>query len=210
MKDTQKHKSKEEPEKPKKQASKIKETVEGEKTEPKGLRKRADKESATKSSSSEKSQKMQDGKKDTKKKGPVATAKPTAKPKKIVAVKANASPKLKVSEKKATKPKTTKKKTAEKAHGKPKIGQMIDEAIHELGERKGSSMHAIKKYIRANLDADIDKKSAYMKKYLKHSIENGVILQKKAGNFNFGSSFRMAPKGHKRAAVNHENNVESE
>ncbi|KAF8792055.1 histone H1-III-like [Argiope bruennichi] len=91
--------------------------------------------------------------------------------------------------KKAKTPKVKKPKTAP-TH--PKVSEMVNAAIGSLKERGGSSVQAIKKYIKANYKVDAEKLSPFIKKYLKTAVASGGLVQTKGkgatGSFRIGGS----------------------
>ena len=76
--------------------------------------------------------------------------------------------------KKATKPKVAKK---EPTH--PKYSEMVNSAITELKERKGSSRQAISKYIVATYNLDAKVASIHVKGALIRGVEKGTLKQVK-------------------------------
>ncbi|CAL1290283.1 unnamed protein product [Larinioides sclopetarius] len=91
--------------------------------------------------------------------------------------------------KKAKTPKAKKPKTVP-TH--PKVSEMVNAAIASLKERGGSSVQAIKKYIKANYKVDAEKLSPFIKKYLKTAVASGGLVQTKGkgatGSFRMGGS----------------------
>lgn len=69
------------------------------------------------------------------------------------------------------------KKKAAPVH--PSTAVMVISAIKELGERKGSSLPAIKKYLAANYQVDPVRSATYIRKFLSGSVLNGTVLQTK-------------------------------
>ncbi|XP_033218208.1 histone H1B-like [Belonocnema kinseyi] len=59
----------------------------------------------------------------------------------------------------------------------PSTSKMVETAILEMKERKGSSVQAIKKYIATHFDVDIDVIYPRIKKYLKKAVEEGILVQ---------------------------------
>ncbi|XP_064637709.1 histone H1A, sperm-like [Lineus longissimus] len=115
------------------------------------------------------------------------------------AVAAPASPKK---TKAAAKPKVKKTKVAA-TH--PPIAAMVNEAIKNLKDRKGSSLAAIKKYINANYKCDAAKLAPFIRKYLKKAVVDGTLIQTKgvgaAGSFKLkGKDAEDKPKAAKKAA----------
>lgn len=90
---------------------------------------------------------------------------------------------------------TMKEKDAKNPNDKPShppTSKMVNNAIEALNERKGSSLQAIKKYIAANYLVDIEKFAPFIKKYIKASVESGVLVQKTGKGAS--CSFKLAPK----------------
>jgi histone H1/5 len=84
---------------------------------------------------------------------PVAEAKPAKK------AKAAKTPK-----KAAAGPKTPKKPRAKSTSDHPKVSVMVNGAIKGLGERGGSSLKAIKKYIGDSYKVDAEKLGPFIKR----------------------------------------------
>lgn len=72
----------------------------------------------------------------------------------------------------------------------PKVAEMVNTAISTLKERKGSSLQAIKKYIASEYKVDVQKISPFINKYLKNSVESGILIQTKGKGAS--GSFKMA------------------
>ncbi|XP_037780138.1 histone H1-like [Penaeus monodon] len=65
-----------------------------------------------------------------------------------------------------------------RANAKPlTIGDMVFEAVEALNDRRGVSLHAIKKYLRDNKKVDTEAKAVFIKKYLKAFVEEGNLVQ---------------------------------
>ncbi|XP_047469535.1 histone H1A-like [Penaeus chinensis] len=65
-----------------------------------------------------------------------------------------------------------------RANAKPlTIGDMVFEAVEALNDRRGVSLHAIKKYLRDNKKVDTEAKAFFIKKYLKAFVEEGKLVQ---------------------------------
>lgn len=68
---------------------------------------------------------------------------------------------------------------------------MVIAVINSLNERGGSSRHAIKKYIAANSNVDVEKRSSFIRKALKSAVDSGSIAQTKgkgaSGSFKIGA-----------------------
>jgi len=61
----------------------------------------------------------------------------------------------------------------------PPVAEMVNTAIKSLGERKGSSLAAIKKYVAANNKVDMDRINPFIRRYLKKAVEDGKLVQTK-------------------------------
>ncbi|KAL7288874.1 hypothetical protein TKK_0016844 [Trichogramma kaykai] len=94
----------------------------------------------------------------------------------------------------AAKKATTAKKPALKADHPP-TAQMVNAAIRNLKDKKGSSLQAIKKYIAANYKVDVEKQSTFIRKYLKSAVEKKVLVQTKGSGA--AGSFKLAEKSSK-------------
>merc|ERR1711988_1399686 len=77
-------------------------------------------------------------------------------------------------------------KKAKKAAAKPKkpaahppSSAMVKAAIKALGDKKGSSLAAIKKYVAANYKVDIVKIAPHIRKALKKGVETKALIQVK-------------------------------
>ncbi|XP_042859518.1 histone H1-like [Penaeus japonicus] len=65
-----------------------------------------------------------------------------------------------------------------RANAKPvTIGDMVFEAVEALNDRRGVSLHAIKKYLRDSRKVDTEAKAGFIKKYLKAFVEEGKLVQ---------------------------------
>ena len=68
---------------------------------------------------------------------------------------------------------------------------MVLAAVAGLKERKGSSLAAIKKYIAANYNCDVDKLNVHIKNAIKSGVEKKTLTQVKgkgaSGSFKLGS-----------------------
>merc|ERR1711942_619581 len=69
--------------------------------------------------------------------------------------------------------KSTAAKKVDAAH--PPSSVMVQKAIEGLGEKKGSSLASIKKYIGANYKVDLAKMNVFIRKALKSGIEKKSI-----------------------------------
>jgi len=66
-----------------------------------------------------------------------------------------------------------------KAKKTPALKAMVQEAIRALKEPRGSSLHAINKYVAANYTVDSDNLSSAINKYLKTAVASGEVVQTK-------------------------------
>ncbi|XP_042894040.1 histone H1A-like [Penaeus japonicus] len=65
-----------------------------------------------------------------------------------------------------------------RANAKPvTIGDMVFEAVEALNDRRGVSLHAIKKYLRDSRKVDTEAKAGFIKKYLRTYVEEGKLVQ---------------------------------
>ncbi|XP_076658721.1 uncharacterized protein LOC143362435 [Halictus rubicundus] len=76
----------------------------------------------------------------------------------------------------------------------PPTSEMVNNAIKELKDRKGSSLQAIKKYIASTYKVDGEKLAPFIKRYLKTAVTSGAVVQTK-GKGASGSFKLSAPKG---------------
>jgi hypothetical protein len=92
--------------------------------------------------------------------------------------------------------------SAKKPRIKPvqrRTSAMVVNAIKSLNERGGSSLRAIKKYIAANYEVDIEHLSAFIKEYLKTAVAAGELVQTTGKGAS--GSFKLAAAKSKKAAV---------
>lgn len=75
----------------------------------------------------------------------------------------------------------------------PKISVMVEAAIRDLKERRGSSLPAIKKYIDNNYKVDMTRMTPLIKKYLKTAVANGALLQ--TSGKGASGSFKLKTSG---------------
>ena len=99
----------------------------------------------------------------------------------------DAAPTAASHKKKAAKPKKPK---AASTH--PPVAQMVNAAIKNLKERKGSSLAAIKKYIGANYKCDVAKLAPFIRKYLKKASDDGRLVHTKGTGAT--GSFKLPAK----------------
>ncbi|XP_076279169.1 uncharacterized protein LOC143208576 [Lasioglossum baleicum] len=76
----------------------------------------------------------------------------------------------------------------------PPTSEMVNNAIKELKDRKGSSLQAIKKYIATTYKVDGEKLAPFIKRYLKTAVTSGAVVQTK-GKGASGSFKLSVPKG---------------
>lgn len=93
--------------------------------------------------------------------------------------------------KKAGKPKSTKSQRSPSSH--PRTSEMVNAAIKELKDRKGSSFQAIKKYISLTYKVDGEKLAPFIKRYLKAAVTSGIVVQTKGKGAS--GSFKLSTKG---------------
>lgn len=81
---------------------------------------------------------------------------------------------------------TPKSKTAKprpkggsKSSSHPPTSEMVNTAIKELKDRKGSSLQAIKKYIGSAYEVDGEKFAPFIRRYLKSAVTSGAVVQTK-------------------------------
>ena len=72
-------------------------------------------------------------------------------------------------------------------------------AIKNLNEPGGSSLRAIKKYIAANYEVDIEQMSPFIKEYLKTTVAAGELVQPTGKGAS--GSFRLSAAMSKKATV---------
>lgn len=84
-------------------------------------------------------------------------------------------------------------KKAKSAPSHPPVSQMVNAAIKALKERGGSSTQAIKKYISSTYKIDAEKKSQFIRKYLKSAVVSGALVQTKGKGAS--GSFKLAGSG---------------
>ncbi|XP_076675723.1 uncharacterized protein LOC143372933 [Andrena cerasifolii] len=96
--------------------------------------------------------------------------------------------------KKAAKSKAAKSQRPKSSH--PPTSEMVNSAIKELKDRKGSSLQAIKKYIASTYKVDGEKLAPFIKRYLKTAVISGAVMQTKGKGAS--GSFKLSgtpPKG---------------
>lgn len=75
---------------------------------------------------------------------------------------------------------------------------MITTAVKTLGEKHGSSISAIKKYLTTNYKIEAEKAAPFMKRGIKAAIASGQLIQVKGkgltGSFKLGSGKPPKPK----------------
>ena len=88
--------------------------------------------------------------------------------------------------------KATKAKKPAKKADHPPVASMVNAAITNLKDRKGSSLAAIKKYIAANYKVDVAKLAPFIRRYLKKAVADGKLSQTKgsgaSGSFKIGKA----------------------
>merc|ERR1712002_71717 len=88
--------------------------------------------------------------------------------------------------------KSTAAKKVDAAH--PPSSVMVQKAIEGLGEKKGSSLASIKKYIGANYKVDLTKMSIFIRKALKSGIEKKSISASSGMSGRFKLKVESKPK----------------
>ncbi|XP_054006245.1 histone H1A, sperm-like [Hylaeus anthracinus] len=73
--------------------------------------------------------------------------------------------------------KSTKVQRTKSSH--PPTSEMVNAAIRELKDRKGSSLQAIKKYMTSTYKVDGEKLAPFIKRYLKSAVTSGAVVQTK-------------------------------
>ena len=89
-------------------------------------------------------------------------------------------------------PKKVAKKPAAKKPDHPPVAAMVNAALANLKERKGSSLAAIKKYVGANYKVDAVKLAPFIRRYLKKAVADGKINQTKGSGAS--GSFKLVKK----------------
>jgi len=83
------------------------------------------------------------------------------------------------------------KKKVSKPRAHPPCAEMVLAAVAALKDRKGSSLAAIKKYISANYNCDIEKLNTHIKTAVKNCVAKGSLVQVKgqgaSGSFKLGT-----------------------
>lgn len=90
-------------------------------------------------------------------------------------------------------------KKAKTTPSHPPVAQMVNAAIKALKERGGSSTQAIKKYISSTYKIDAEKKSQFIRKYLKSAVVSGKLVQTKGKGAS--GSFKLAGSGDSKSAA---------
>ena len=85
----------------------------------------------------------------------------------------------------------------------PPVASMVNSAITNLKDRKGSSLAAIKKYIGSNYKVDVAKLAPFIRRYLKKAVADGKLNQVKgsgaSGSFKLNKAAEEKPKKVKKA-----------
>lgn len=78
--------------------------------------------------------------------------------------------------------------------GKPKthppVAEMVTTAVAALKDRKGCSLSAVKKYIAANYEVDMERQAIFIRRFVRKSIDEGKLVLVK-GTSSTGS-FKLA------------------
>ncbi|XP_043257100.1 histone H1-like [Colletes gigas] len=77
----------------------------------------------------------------------------------------------------------------------PPTSEMVNSAIKELKDRKGSSLQAIKKYIASTYKVDGEKLAPFIKRYLKTAVTSGAVVQTKGKGASGSFKLSLSPKG---------------
>ena len=96
--------------------------------------------------------------------------------------------------------KTTKKVGGpKKVATHPPVSEMVISSIRDLASRRGSSLTAIKKYIAATYNVDVDRLKPFIRRYIKAALQKGVLLQAKgagaAGSFRMSAALKKGGTG---------------
>ncbi|XP_076669252.1 uncharacterized protein LOC143369326 [Andrena cerasifolii] len=98
--------------------------------------------------------------------------------------------------KKAAKSKAAKSQRPKSSH--PPTSEMVNSAIKDLKDRKGSSLQAIKKYIASTYKVDGEKLAPFIKRYLKTAVTSGAVVQTKgkgaSGSFKLSGAPAKGPE----------------
>lgn len=84
----------------------------------------------------------------------------------------------------------TSKKPEEKGRAHPPASEMVIAAITALGDKKGSSLQAIKKYIAGHYVCDVEKQALFIRKFIKSAVEKKTLVQTKG--LGASGSFKLA------------------
>lgn len=90
----------------------------------------------------------------------------------------------------ATPKKTAAAKKPVKKPDHPPVASMVNAAITNLKDRKGSSLAAIKKYISTTYKVDVVKLAPFVRRYLKKAVTEGKLSQVKGSGAS--GSFKLA------------------
>ncbi|XP_076669618.1 uncharacterized protein LOC143369484 isoform X1 [Andrena cerasifolii] len=98
--------------------------------------------------------------------------------------------------KKTSKSKVAKAQRPKSSH--PPTSEMVNSAIRDLKDRKGSSLQAIKKYIASTYKVDGEKLAPFIKRYLKTAVTSGAVVQTKgkgaSGSFKLSGAPAKGPE----------------
>ncbi|XP_034245022.1 histone H1.3-like [Thrips palmi] len=75
---------------------------------------------------------------------------------------------------------------------KASTADMVKDAIKTLGERTGSSLHNIKKYIEAVYKVDMRYRAPRIRKFLRSAVGDGVVVQTRGRGAS--GSFKLPPR----------------
>lgn len=66
---------------------------------------------------------------------------------------------------------------AAKPETHPPVKEMVNNAIKTMNQRGGSSLQAIKKFMKTEYEIDVEKLSPFVKKYLKSAVQKRELIQ---------------------------------
>ena len=88
------------------------------------------------------------------------------------------------------------KKTVTVKH--PPVAKMVTGAIAALNNKQGSSLQAIRHYMKATYQVDPDKLKTYIRRFVKQALADGTLVHTKgrgcAGSFRLGRRFLEGTK----------------
>lgn len=93
--------------------------------------------------------------------------------------------------KKDTKMTTRKAQISEAKPSRLSYREMILKAIAERNEKQGSSLMAIKKYLRSKFNVDVEMKAIFIRRSLELALKNGEVVRATRGR-GVNGSFKLA------------------